>query len=460
MHIDFIGKDAIVQTPDVSFTYQVAETPRDFDSLRGNTNSLDWDDDNNFVEDYLVLPYGTNNDLPEIIRTVVKNNYIAPGLLNRKTELLWGSGPRLYKEMIKENRIVKEWVEDKTILKWLESFDYEKYLLDCSEDFQHIQGTFTRFILNRGSRLGKPYIKELVHVHPDNARLAKKRTDERTKKPTHCVFGDWNNMSHPNFLSEYKVYPLFDFRDPFGKPNAVMYSNKYSFCTDYYTIPDIYGSLEWLNRSTAVPLILKALAKNAMNLKYHIISPSKFWEKKREDMEEKCRLKNIEFQESMFLDYQTEFLKKIGETLSNEQNTGKYLHTVKELIVEGTNLIEHSWEVKVLDQNIKDFVEAQISISQRADRAVASGISLHSALGNMSETGKVDSGSEQHYALISYLNTGIDIQEMIITKPLNYAIKANFPDSGLKIGFYHNVPEKQQDVSPKDRSANNSPLSK
>jgi len=458
MHIDFIGKDAIVQTPDVAFTYQVAENPRDFDSLRGNTNTLDWDDDNNFVEDYLILPYGSNNDLPEIIKQAVKNNAVAPGWLSRKTELLWGLGPRLYKEELKDNRIVKTWVDDKDVQKWLDSFDAEQYLLDSSEDYQHIQGTFTRFVLNRGSRLGQPSIKELLHIQPDKSRLAKRKGEERSKKPTHCVYGDWNNMSHPSFLSEYKVYPLFDFKEPFAKPNAIMYSNKYSFCTDYYTIPDIYGSLEWLNRSTAVPLIFKALSKNAINLKYHIMSPSKFWEKKREEMETKARLKSVQFEESMFLAYQTEFLKKIGEVLSGEQNTGKYLHTVKELVVEGVNLLEHSWEVKVLDQNIKDFVEAQIQISQRADRAVASGISLHSALGNMSENGKVDSGSEQHYALISYLNTGIDIQEMIITKPLNYALKANFPDKNLKIGFYHNVPEKQQDVSPKDRSINTSPI--
>jgi hypothetical protein len=458
MHIEFIGQDAIVQTPEVAFTYQVSETPRDFETLRGTTNNLNWDNDNNFVEDYLILPYGSNNDLPEIIRQVVKNNYIAPGLLNRKTELLWGLGPRLYREELKDNRVVKTWVEDKDVQKWLDSFEAEKYLLECSEDYQHIQGTFTRFVLNRGSRLGKPSIKELVHVQPDKARLAKRKTEERTKPPTHCVYGDWNNMSHPSFLSEYKVYPLFDFKNPFGNPNSIMYSNKYSFCTDFYTIPDIYGSLEWLNRSTAVPLIFKALSKNAMNLKYHIVSPSQFWVKKRQEMEEKCIKKDVPFQESMFLDYQKEFLKKIGEVLSGDENTGKYLHTVKELIVQGVNLLEHSWEVKVLDQNIKDFVEAQIQISQRADRAVASGISLHSALGNMSETGKVDSGSEQHYALISYLNTGIDIQEMIITKPINYALKANFPDKNLKIGFYHNVPEKQQDISPKDRSINSSPL--
>jgi hypothetical protein len=458
MHIEFMGRDAIVQTPEVAFTYQVAETPREFDKLRGTSNTLNWDNLNDYLGDYVILPYGSNNDLPDIIKEVVKNNYIAPGLLNRKTELLWGLGPRLYREKLENNKIIRQWVDDKEVQKWLESFDYENYLLSSSEDYQHLQGTFTKIYLNKGTLVGKPpKISKLEHIAPDKARLALLRTKKVKDTPTHCVISDWN-FSHISAIADSKVYPLFDYKDPFSRPNSIMYSNKYSFCTDYYTIPDIYGSLEWLNRSTSVPLIFKALSKNSINLKYHIISPAKFWDKKKAEMMERCSLKNVQYTEEMFLAYQKEFLEKIGKVLSGEENTGKYLHTVKELTVDGTNLLEHQWEVKVIDQNIKDFVEAQIKISQRADRAVASGISLHSALGNMSETGKVDSGSEQHYALISYLNTGIDIQEMIITKPLNYAIKANFPDSGLKIGFYHNVPEKQEDVSPSNRSANNSPL--
>ena len=208
-----------------------------------------------------------------------------------------------------------------------------------------------------------------------------------------------------------------------------------------------------------MPLIFKALSKNSINLKYHIISPQKYWNIKEDEIKENCTKKQIQYKSEMLIEYQTEFLKKMAAVLSGEDNTGKYLHTSKILEINGTNLLEHGWEIKVIDQNIKDFVEAQIQISQRADRAVASGISLHSALGNMSETGKVDSGSEQVYALISYLNTGIDIQEMIIMKAMNYALKANFPDKNLKMGFFHNVPEKQQDTTPGNRSINNSTFS-
>jgi hypothetical protein len=338
-------------------------------------------------------------------------------------------------------------------MNWLHSWDFESYLLQACTDFQHIEGVFTRFELTKGARVGKPFISKLIHLYPDRARLATAKSN-LTREATHVVTTDWSfNTIHA--LTEYKVYPLFDFISPFANKNAVLYSNMYSFCTDYYTIPDLYGSLEWLNRSTSVPLIFKALSKNSINLKYHIISPQAFWDKKREEMKVNCTQRGLPYKEKMLLDYQKEFLEKIAVVLSGDENTGKYLHTTKSFTVEGTNLVEHGWDIKVIDQNIKDFVAAQISISQRADHALSAGIGLHSALGNVSESGKSDSGSEQLYALKNYLLTGIDIPEMIIMKGINYAIKANFPDKNLKLGFYHLQPEKEQDISSKNRIKNN-----
>lgn len=454
MNIDFIGRDAIVETPSVAFTYQVAETPRDFQKLRGTSNTLDWSNYNNYHGEYVVFPFGSNNDLPEIIRTTVQENYIAPGTLKRKTELLWGLGPRLYKEELIDNRIVRTWVEDKEIQKWLDKWDYEDYLLKSCVDYQYLQGVFTRFELNKGYKIGKPFINKLSTANPDKTRLAALRaTIDKDKDPTHVIITDWR-LNHVASITEAKVYRLFNPQSPFAEANAVMYSNFSSFCTEYYTVPDIYGSLEWLNRSTAVPLIFKALSKNSINLKYHIISPQAYWDKKRDDIVKNCQTQQIDYKESMLIDFQTEFLKKISDVLASEENTGKYLHTTKSFRVDGTNLIEEGWEVKVIDQNIKDFVSAQISISERADAALSSGMNLHPVLGNINNSGKANSGSEQIMAVINYLNTGVDIQEMIITKPINLAIKSNWPESVLKIGFCQNVPERQADVSPQDRSIN------
>ena len=147
-------------------------------------------------------------------------------------------------------------------------------------------------------------------------------------------------------------------------------------------------------------------------------------------------------------------LEHVGKILSDEHNTGKFWHTVNLLDYDGVNIIEQGWEIKVIDQKLKDFVDSQIAIANRADRAVSAGIGLHGSLGNLSDQGKSDSGSEQLYALKNYMATGIDIPEMIIMKAINYALKANFPQLGLKMGFYHMQPQKEQDVNPENRLKN------
>jgi hypothetical protein len=454
MNIEFTEGGYIVDTPEVAFTYKTEDRVRDFDKYDKQKNaSLNWSNQTNFIGDFILHPYGTNNDLPSIIKDVVQNNYIAPGLLRKKTNLLWGNGPSLYKEEIQDNNKYRVLQDDPEVVDWLEGWDYETYLTMAAEDYQYIQGVFSKYELRRSSRIGTPFINELHTIQPDKARLASLK-NSGSRKATHVITNDWS-FDAPNSLTDYKAYSLFDFRDPFAKPNAILYSNLYSFCSDYYSVPEIYGSLEWLNRSTAVPLIFKAMSRNSINLKFHISSPQLFWDKKRDLLKEQCTLANRPYKEKILVEYQAAFLKKIGDVLSGDENTGKYLHTTNVLYVDGVNLTEYGWKIETIDQKTKDFVDAQIKISQRADQALSAGIGLHTSLGNVSETGKSDSGSEQYYALIGYLNTGVDIPEMIICKALNYALKANFPKKKMKIGFTHNVTEKQSDLSPDDRMKNN-----
>src|SRR5690606_29194643 len=106
-------------------------------------------------------------------------------------------------------------------------------------------------------------------------------------------------------------------------------------------------------------------------LKFHITSPQAFWDKKREILKQHCTIAQKTYTESMLIEYQDAFLRKIGEVLSGDENTGKYMHTVNSLIVEGNNLLEVGWKVEVIDQKVKDYVDAQIKISQRADHALS-----------------------------------------------------------------------------------------
>lgn len=450
--IEYHGDNAIVNTDDVSFTFETVEKPREFESYRTKESTLDWTDQKYHIGEWRIYPYGSDNSLPKHIKDIVQNNDKAPGILKKRTQLLWGKGPKLYREKIVNNEIVREWVDDDEIQAWLDSWDAETYVTKQAVDYNHMEGCFTKLYLSRGARIGKPAIAKLDHISMNKARLAA-GINSLVADPTHAVVTDWT-FSNVTDLTKFSVYPLFDFLNPFKYRNAIMYSNMYSFCSDYYTVPDIYGSLEWLKRGTAIPLILKALSKNSINLKYHVISPDYFWKQKKKELIEECARLKKDYKESMLIEYKTNFLQKIGKVLSGAENTGKFWHSVKYMEVDGTKLVEHGWEIKEIKQNIKDFVEAQIKISEHAARATSSSLNVHASLTGTGESGRADSGSEQLNALKNYLVTGNDIPEVIVLKALNYAIKANWPEKKIKIGFYHISPQSEQDITPNDRLTN------
>lgn len=450
------GNSQLINLTDVdtAFTFEVSEeNPRDFENTRNSSDSLNWDKQYHLGK-YRVHPYGDYNDLPNVIKEVVQNNYLAPGTLTKKAQLLWGKGPKLYEEKFENGKLVRRWKDDKEIQRWLDSFDAEKYLAACIVDYNHLQGTFTKFRRNRGGRVGVNKISRLEHLSPEKSRLASPINNVKPEA-THLITTDWN-FNHLDSIMSFKSYPLFDPKQPFKNTSSAYYSNIYSFCTDYYTVPDIYGSLEWLRRSTATPLIFKHLSRNSLNIKYHIESPSEFWAQKRDLLIKKYQNEEKTWKEKYFREYKTNFLRQVSKVLSGLENTGKFWHTEKVIRVEGGNIIEQGWTIKPIEQNIKDFVESHIKISDRADRALSAGIGLHGALGNINESARSNSGSEQLYALKNYLQTGIDMPEMIVTKPINFAIKANWPNKNLKLGFYHDtdMAKAEEETTPSQRQKN------
>lgn len=451
MNIERYGKEAIVHNESMCYTYKAAENPRDFSEHRVNKETLDWVNKDYHVGDWRIHPYGDNNNLPKEIQRVIQNNSDAPGELKRKTNLLWGKGPKLYKEEIVDNELVRTWTEDAEIQAWLDKWDHEEYLMKCSVDYQHLEGFFTKFFLNKGyTRTGRTAkIAKLEHSQLDRTRKVSRR-ENRTSKATHALITDFSFESMSDLL-DLSVYPLFDFKNPFKHHPAVHYSNMYSFCQDYYTVPDIYGALEWIRRSNASPIILKALSKNGINPSYHIESPQAFWDLKEEQLKQNCIDRGVQYKNQMLVDYENQLLGSVSKVLSSEENTGKFWHTKKALEVDGTNLKEHGWTIKKIEQNLLDYIKAQEIISNHSSKKISSSIGLHSAISGGGTDTKVNSGGEQHYALQNYLLTQNDIPEMIVMKCINMALKINFPNKNLKMGFYHISPKKLQDVTPSER---------
>ncbi|MCH8491228.1 MAG: hypothetical protein LAT81_15050 [Oceanicaulis sp.] len=434
-----------------AFTYSVKgfESRDDVEQLRRDRLlHKNWEQETFQVGRFHVIPFGPDNRLDRTIRDTIGRHNLAPRVFTKRKFLTWGMGPALYRRKIEGNKLLHEWVSDPEVEEWMQSWDAERYLQGQIEDFNHLESTYTKVINAKGGRIGSGKINRLEHVSFKNARLAKEKPLD--KKPKYVLEGDWDHLT----TDEYTPYHLFDPADPFKHGRSIAFNSLYSFGMDFYSSPDIVGSLPWIRRSVAIPHILEAFSENTLHIKWHIISPAKYWEEKEEQLKQECTRKNKNYNAKMLSDLKQDVLTKLSQVLSGEVNVGKFWHSEKVTEIIGNTSVDHKWELIPLDQKIKEYVETQLMIAEKGNFQTIAGLGLHQSLANIAANGKSDSGSEQLYAMKNYLLTETALPEYVICKAINDAIRINWPNKKLKIGFYRALPEREEDVSSKDRLTN------
>ena len=399
------------------------------------------------VQGFDIVPHGDQNDLPLAMRTLLDENNLTPEILNKQTQLLWGQGPALYKDVFENGERKRVWQTDLEIEIWLKSWDYEEYLLKATVEFRHMNGHFTKYFRNRAPRIGGPgRIEKLEHVSCVFSRL---EWPDGNKVIHGIIVGDFDQPWKYGLTR----YPVFDISDPFVLPVSMRYSNMYSFATvaDYSKVP-FNGSIGWIRLASSVAKLLSNFNSNSAAIKYHIKIPEAYWIAAEEELQSSCLKKSIAYTDKMLQDFKEKKLQAFADILRGVDNVGKFVTTEKFFDANANEYV--GWEIEVLDQKVKDFIDAQVNIAKQASLETTAGIGLHPALSNISFDGNLPSGSEQLYAFKLYLLTGVAIPESIVCKDLNNAIAVNFPGKNLKIGFYHDVVITESATAPADRIKN------
>lgn len=396
---------------------------------------------------FRIIPYGDQNAMPQELRVLLDENNLTPEVLDKQFQLLWGQGPALYKTEFKDGKRTKYWDAVPEIEKFLNDWDFEDYLTKAGVEYRHVNGHFSKYYRNLGFRIGrKPIITELKHISSLKARLEWPDSRQQIK---HIITGDFERPT----ISNLKRFPIFNNKDPFALPISMRYTNMYSFAMDNdYSRPGIFGNRHWIALSSSLPMLLMNYNKNSASIKYHIKSPAAYWEQQKERLEKNCELKGIEYKDKMLDELKDETFAKFAEGLTGIKNVGKFI--TSETIYDELGEEYVGWEVETLDQKVKDYIDAQINIAKRAQLETTAGLGLHPALSNISSDGNLPSGSEQLYAFKLYLATGVDIPENIVCRDINYAIKANFPNTQYKLGFYHDTVLTEESTKPEDRIKN------
>jgi len=400
------------------------------------------------IGDFQIVANGNENNYPDEIRLILDENNLTPEVLNKQAQLLYGQGPALYRNKFEDGRRMKYWDEDKDIQAWLDSWDYEDYLLKACIEFRTLNGHFTKFYRNRGARIagGKAVVAKLEHVSGMFSRL---EWPDENNQVRNIIVGDYRQP----WKNGLRRYPVFDPESPFAYPVSMRYSNLYAYALDLeYSRSPFHGALSWISLGSSIPKLLTNFNDNSMAIKYHIEVPALYWEQLRMKLEEECVKQNIPYTEKAFEKLKDDTFKAVSLALAGNDKVGKYITTDSLFDETGNSYV--GWKITPMDQKVKDFIDAQIAISNQSLFMITSALGLHPALSNLSKDGNLPSGSEQLYAFKLYLATGVDIPEGIVMKDINMAIRANFPGSNLRLGFYHDIVMTEEKTNPKDRIKN------
>lgn len=412
----------------------------------------DWERDPTYVMGKKIVPYGRNNDLPTVIRKLMDENSLAPGIIERQIGLLYGNGPALFRYAISESgRIERRYERHPEVEKWLKSWDVRKYIEMAMVEYKHTKGIFVRHYRNRGARIGsKSYVAKLQVVSATDARLGWPDTADQRLEDVDVIYtGDFENNCLRTGIT---AYPVYSNNNPLQHRVAMSYHNSYTFGRNFYPVPAFFGAFAWITRSSEIPEILNYLTENGITAAYHIQSPAGYWEDKKNKLRGKFPDKPDTYIDSKLEELKDQLFESISTALAGKKNVGKFIETLS-FYDDNQNLCE--WKIEPIKQEIKEFIEAQIKVAEKADSATTSSMGLHPSLTNLIVGGKLASGSELLYALKAHMLSDVNIPEEIIFEAINQTIAVNFPGTDLRLGFYRDILQAEDNVPASDRIKNN-----
>lgn len=407
-----------------------------------------------FVSGNAIVPYGPDNDFPQRVEELLGRVYFGEGILSKLTGLQWGMGPAFYNETVDDSgqHFIRRWVEDSLLNQSLGSWrgvdGWKQFLRQAAGEYNHLGGFFVKIYRNRAPRYGGAgQLAKMEFVSAKKCRLL--YPGEGEEKSPGVLVG-----RYPYTDSRYIYpYPMFDPNDPFRHPVSMAYYKDYSFGREFYARPKFMGAWAWLELAGQLADILKTYNENASSISLHIESPQSYWDKAEEHIKADCVSKGIDYSPRMLEKYKEAQMKKFADNITGKENAGKFMHTSREFDAEADAFV--GWTVTPVDKKLKEYVDAQVAIANKADAAATSGFGLDPALANLIMQNKLSSGSEKLYSMKVHMATETAIPDMVICQPMQDYIRANFPGSMTRVGFYRPVVDTEQNVSPENRVREN-----
>ncbi len=431
------------------------------------------------IQGFNVCARGANNALCDEVARDIRQNRLLPRLYSKQINMLYGHGPAVYRDGLSDGKLKREYVQLPEVDGWMHAWQgngvetsVEEFAKTCIKNFYYFHDFFVKWRFSRGKDVvkGALPVAGLEALENRHCRLATSRQDVATdiinyKDFRHIALGRWGYG-----MGNYKIYPKFNIEEVDTYKFAAISHHREKSVGEFYGVNETHqGARPYIVGSNHTANYINSFLKNSLAAKIHIIIPNAWVEAKRRQItllceENKKRLAKkeklltyndieigTEFKESTLVKYLKLELRKISDYLSGEDNQGKAYSSISFMDAQGHS---QEWKIETVDLKYKEYIDALISYDTRTEEALLSSVGLDAAISAVSKDGIISkSGSDSYYNYLIYIMS-LTPEDEICAEPLNLALQVNFPhlyDQGYRIGFYREVPARQEDVSPKDR---------
>ena len=432
------------------------------------------------VNGYQVCMRGVNNNLCDEVTTEIKQNRLLPRLYSKEIKMLYGNGPCAYMQTVEGGKMKREYTALPKWDEWLNTWQErgmettaQEFAKTNIKNFYYFGDFFCKFRFARGKRLGMMPVAGIEPLENKHCRLATTRQDIAYEQISysdfrHIAVGRWSYG-----LGNYKIYPKFALSEVDNYLYAAVSHHREKSVDEFYGVNETHqGARPYILGSNSTATYINSFLRNSLAAKIHIIIPNAWVVSKRSQLTKLCEENKLrkskdkdlvkyngieigtEYRESLLVEYMRLELRKIGDYLSGAENQGKAYSSISFMDASGH---EQQWKIETIDLKYKEYIDSLIAYDKRTEEALLSSVGLDASISAVSKDGVISkSGSDSYYNYLIYIMS-LTPEDEICAEPFNIALKLNFPNlykQGYRIGFYREVPQRQEDISPKDRLNN------
>lgn len=432
------------------------------------------------VNGYQVCMRGVNNNLCDEVTTEIKQNRLLPRLYSKEIKMLYGNGPCAYMQTVEGGKMKREYTALPAWDEWMNSWQErgmestaQEFAKTNIKNFYYFGDFFCKFRFARGKRLGMMPVAGIEPLENKHCRLATTRQDIAYEQISysdfrHIAVGRWSYG-----LGNYKIYPKFALSEVDNYLYAAVSHHREKSVDEFYGVNETHqGARPYILGSNSTATYINSFLRNSLAAKIHIVIPNAWVVSKRSQLTKLCEENKLrkskdkdlvkyngieigtEYRESLLVEYMRLELRKIGDYLSGAENQGKAYSSISFMDASGH---EQQWKIETIDLKYKEYIDSLIAYDKRTEEALLSSVGLDASISAVSKDGVISkSGSDSYYNYLIYIMS-LTPEDEICAEPFNIALKLNFPElykQGYRIGFYREVPQRQENISPKDRLNN------